>query len=146
SSSLLSWSWIQSLRNITLNGLPKRILPRLVKRNRIHGYVANLPVIDTVAFTNEIDALLRTRNNCDHPIGAVHDAVNSERIDLQAGFASRQVLGRWPAVLILADQWIERVTPRNTRMFHSRCEAGGGCLFQSGGPYIRSSRRNCRLF
>jgi hypothetical protein len=63
-----------------------------VKRNSIHGDMFHLTVKKTVAFAEEIDAVLDVGDDRNHSVGTADDPVDPQTADQEAGLTGRQIL------------------------------------------------------
>src|SRR5882762_6698759 len=106
SSLLFSWTGVNSFIYLVLDGLPEGIFSLFMEGNAIHRNLFYAAVIQTIAFTQEVRARLRVRNHRDHPIRRAHDAVKTQRADLQTEFARRQILR---SLILPADQGLKGI-------------------------------------
>src|SRR5260370_23768513 len=94
SSLLFSWTGVNSFIHLAFHGLPESIFSFFMEGNAIHRNLFHAAVIQTVAFAQEIRARLWIRNHRDHPVRRSHDAVKTQRADLQTKFARGQIRRR----------------------------------------------------
>src|SRR5713101_3666298 len=109
SSLLFSWTGVNSLINLAFDGLSEGIFSLFMEGNAIHRNLFHAAVIQTVAFTQEIGARLRVGNHRDHPVRRTHDAVKTQRANLQTQFARREILR--PLAPLPAEQRFKGIPP-----------------------------------
>lgn len=63
-----------------------------MKRNSIHGDMFHLTVKKTVAFPEEINAVLDVGDDRNHSVGTADDPVDPQTADQEAGLTGWQIL------------------------------------------------------
>src|ERR1700686_4994807 len=120
SSLLFSWTWVKSLGHLTFQRFSECVFPKLLKGYGFERDVLDRAVIQLVAFPQEINALLRIRNDCDHPSRATDDSVDPQCAHLQSGFAGGEVYGCCIARLGVVEKRLKWIAARRRCFFHGR--------------------------
>src|ERR1019366_338602 len=113
SSLLFSWTWVKSLGHLTFEGFSKRVFANLVERYGFERNVVNRAVIQLVAFPQEINPLLRVRNDRDHSPRTMHDAVNPQCAHHQSGFTGRKIFRRGIACPGFVEKRVKGIATRH---------------------------------
>src|SRR5882762_5213108 len=92
SSLLFSWTGVNSLIYLVLNGFPEGIFAFFMEGNAVHRNLFHAAVIKVVAFTQEVRSRLRVRNHRDKSVRPFHQAVQPQGAHLQPPNARRQIL------------------------------------------------------
>src|SRR3979490_3018244 len=101
SSLLFSWTGVNSFIYLVLDGLAEGIFSFFMEGNAVHRNLFHAAVIQAVAFTQEVGSRLRIRNHRDHPVRRPHDAIKTQRADLQTQLSRRQIRR---SLILSADQ------------------------------------------
>src|SRR5206468_2375022 len=117
SSLLFSCTGVDSLVHLSLHGFPKRVLADFVEGHSIHGNLFYSPVVQLIAFTQEIGPRLRVRHHRDHPRRRAHNSVQPKRADLQSRLARRKWSRRRTASSAMSDQRLKRISARYSIFF-----------------------------
>src|SRR5439155_19053503 len=92
SSLLFSCTRIKSLVHLPLDRLAERVLAFFMEGHALHRNLFDLAVVQLVALAQKVRPLLGIGHHRYHSVRRFHDAVQTQRAHLQAGFARRKVL------------------------------------------------------
>src|ERR1019366_8289328 len=120
SSLLFSWTWVKSLGHLTFERFSKCVFANLVERYGFERNVLDRAVIQLVAFPQEINTLLRVRDDRDHSRRTVHNAVNPQCAHHQSGFTGWKIFRRAIACPGFGEKRVKGIATRHRGLFPGR--------------------------